>query len=142
MIEPLYKVEMSPIRDTQKKSGGWHTQWPISGRVLETYRGSHIGQFWLGPNNKPHIAVFLKGGSSGAEVDCTRLDPVIHKIWKEYDHSLPCGERLLWRPFAHRAWIAALIVSVIASSTVLAVDRIWVTGEALLEQPEPTEDVD
>ena len=142
MIEPLYRVEMSPVRDTPKESGGWVTEWPVSGRVLETYRGSHIGQFWHGANGKIHIAVYIKGGSSGAEIDCTRLDPVIHKIWEEYYHSLPCGERLLRRLFAHRAWIAALIVSVVASSTVLAVDRIWVAGAALLERPELTEDVD
>ena len=135
MIEPLYRVEMTPIRDN-KETSGWHTACPISGRVLETYRGTHIGQFFLGANGRPHIAVFVKGGTSGEEVDCNRLDPAIHLIWKEYYETLPLKERLARRMFAHRAWITALIVSVIASSVVLAVDRIWAEGMVLQERLE------
>ncbi|MXX88730.1 MAG: hypothetical protein F4213_03405 [Boseongicola sp. SB0677_bin_26] len=141
MIEPLYWVEMTPIRDT-KETSGWHTACPISGRVLEAYRGTHIGQFSLGANGKPHIAVFIKGGTSGKEIDCNRLDPAIHLIWKEYYDSLPLKEKLYRRLFAHRAWIAALIVSVIASSIVLTVDRTLVTGATLPEQLEFSDDVD
>lgn len=122
MIEPMYRVEMTPVIQTETKSGGRSTNYPISGRVLEAYRGSHIGQFMHGADGKLHIAVYILGGSEGRVVEADRLDPVIHEIWKEYFGSLSIWQRLARRLFSHRAWIAALVVSVIASAIVLSVE--------------------
>ena len=126
MIEPMYRVEMTPIVQTETKTGGRSTNFPISGRVLETYRGSHVGQFWHGADGKLHIAVYIRGGSTARAVDADRLDPVIHEIWQEYFGSLPIWQKLVRILSSHRAWMAALVVSVIASAIVLSVDKVWV----------------
>ena len=128
MIEPMYRVEMTPILQAEMKSGGRSTNFPISGRVIEVYRGSHVGQFWHGADGKLHISVYIRGGSSDRALDADRLDPVVHEIWKEYFGSLRIWQRLVRVLFSHRAWIAALVVSVIASAIVLSVDKLWVTS--------------
>ena len=129
MIEPMYRVEMTPIDRTRKENGGHVTDFPSSGRVIEMYRGSHIGQFWHGQDGLPHIAVYIKDGSSNRVVDADRLDLAIHEIWEEYRKSLPCWERCKRRLYSYRAWLATIIVSVIASaissSIVLSVDHLW-----------------
>ena len=128
MIEPMYRVEMTPIGQSETKTGGQTTKFPISGRVVEMYRDSHIGQFWHGADGKLHIAVYIRGGSNDRTVRADRLDPVIHEIWKEYVDSLSFWQRLVRVLFSHRAWIAALVVSVIASAIVLSIDKLWGVG--------------
>ena len=128
MIEPMYKVEMTPILQKDTKTGGTSTSFPVSGRVLEAYRGSHIGQFWHGADGKVSIGVYVLDGSNNRVIEGDRLDPAIHAIWKEYFGSLSRREKRARILFAHRAWIAALITSVIASAIVLSVDKIVVTS--------------
>ena len=125
MIEPMYRVEMAPIKQTETRLGGRSTDFPNAGRVLETYRGSHIGCFWHGADGDLHIAVYIRDGSSGRVVEADRLDPAIREIWKEYFSSLPIWRRLVRRLYSHRPWIAAFIVSVISSSIVLTIDSFW-----------------
>ena len=128
MIEPMYRVEMAPINQTGMKSGGRSTDFPTTGRVLETYRGSHIGCFWNGADGDLNIAVYIRDGSSGRVVETDRLDPAIHEIWKEYFNSLTFWPRLVRRLYSHRPWIAAFVVSVISSSIVLTIDSVWFTS--------------
>ena len=123
MIEPKFRVEMIPI-DRTKKNGGSSTTFPIVGRVLETYRGSHIGQFWQGKDGEIHIAVFIRGGPSDQVVKADRLDPAIHEIWKEYFGSLSFWQRQARRLYSHRAWIAAFVVAVISSTIVLSAETL------------------
>lgn len=125
MFEPMYRVEMTPIRDHRNPKGGGKLEFPISGRVLENYRDSQIGQFWLGKDGLPHIAVYIQTGSEDRTVDSGRLDPAIHAIWQEYFKSLTFRERWARRLFAHRAWLATLIVGLISSSIVLLADDLW-----------------
>ena len=113
MIEPMYRVEMTPITRT-KQNGEWATNYPASGRVLEMYRGSYIGAFGT-HNGSPHIFVLIKGGSRDRPVDADRLDPVIQEIWKEYFYSLTFLQRWKRRLYAHRAWLVAFLVAVVAS---------------------------
>ena len=124
MIEPLYTVEMTPISLAPTRSGSRSTSFPTDGRVLESYRGSHIGNFWQGSDGKLHISVYITDGSVDRVVDSDRLDQAIHSIWKEFHASLPWRDKLARRLHAHRAWIAAFLVAVIASSTTLVADRI------------------
>ncbi len=93
MIEPMFRVEVPPIEQYRKKYGGSETNFPITGRVLEMYRGTHIGQFWPGLDGLPHIAVYIKNGSIDRVVDEGRLDPAVDEIWKEYFNSLTCWEQ-------------------------------------------------
>ena len=135
MIEPMYRVEMTPILQKDNKPGGTSTSFPVSGRVLEAYRGSFIGQFWHGADGNVSIAVYIRDGSDNRVIEADRLDPAIHAIWKEYFGSLSRREKGARILFAHRAWIAALVTSVIASAIVLSVDKIWFTTSPQAEIP-------
>ena len=73
MIEPMYRVEMTPIQTEPTNSGEHSTKFPISGRVIEAYRGSHIGQFWHGADGKLHISVYIQEGSTDRTIDADRL---------------------------------------------------------------------
>ena len=121
MIEPMYKVEMDPISITHGKNGGTKKSYPNEGRVIEMYRGSLIGH--LGINEgKTYYNVVIKGwGAENKYLDANRLDTPIHEIWKEYFKSLSTCEKWKRRLYSHRAWLAALIVSVISSAIVLSV---------------------
>ena len=123
MIEPLYRCEMQPVHVTENtgKDGrvvGRSTTYPINGRVIENYRGSHIGQFMHGGDGKLHIVLYLEGWKGSRIVDARRLDPAVHEIWQEYWNSLNQKEKWKRRLFAHRAWLTALFVATLAASIV------------------------
>ncbi|MDE0113978.1 MAG: hypothetical protein OXN84_17025 [Albidovulum sp.] len=96
--------------------------------MLETYRGSHIGQFWQGADGETHIAVYIRNGSSDKTVEADRLDPAIRGIWKEYFGSLSIWQKLVRILYSNRVWIAAIIVAVISSTIVLSADKLWGTS--------------
>ena len=123
MIEPYYRCEMQPVQITERlgKDGNVasrSTAYPINGRVLENYRGSHIGQFMHGGDGKLHIVLYLEGWKENRIVDADSLAPVVNEIWVEYWKSLNLREKMARHLFAHRAWLSAFFVATIAATIV------------------------
>lgn len=131
MIDPMYRVEHRGFEVTTKVNSNTSEN-KITGRsycpdgvMYENFSGTHIA--WFARTAEPRTFMvtlyFIKGGGAEDWKVEDDLSELCRRIWKRYWKSLSCWEKIKRTLHAHRAWIAALITSVIASSITLGVSR-------------------
>lgn len=121
MIDPMYRVEH---RGFTVDSSGSRSYSP-DGAVYENFSGTYIAWFH---KTKPHTfratLYFLKGSGVIDDLQEEDLSKLCRDIWLRYWNTLSFREKVERKLFAHRAWIAVLITSVIASSITLAASHV------------------
>lgn len=121
MIDPMYRVEHRGF--TVDPSGS--RSYSPDGAVYENFSGTHIAWFHrTEPRTFCATLYFIKGGGVKDGLREEDLSKLCRYIWKRYWDSLSWWEKVERRLFAHRAWIAVLITSVIASSITLAASHV------------------
>ncbi len=132
MIDPMYRVEHRGFEVTTETTKGNDktSKTKITGRsycpdgvMYENFSGTHIAWFARTGESRGFLVTlyFIKGGGAEDWKVENDLSELCRNVWKRYWKSLSRREKAKRCLYAHRAWIAALITSVIASSITLGV---------------------
>ena len=128
MIEPMYRVEHHGFYNDSNGSGRGGRGYIPDGAVYENYSGAYIASFSKAAHAVQAVNFYFKeGGLVDIEVQ-QNLSCLCREIWKRYWITLSRRQKIARILFAHRAWIAALITSVLASSITLAVSNAMIAG--------------